>query len=202
MNNIFNYALAYTASVQPGFFEKLFVSIAAFFGIWFWIWLLGILSVISIIVFYIYSSICLVKIAKKTNTSSSWFAWVPILNIYLMCKIAGKPGSWVFWLLIPIINIIPSMIIPFGIVKKLNKPTWWGILMLLPITNIAIPGILAFSEDNNIVPKIKPVTPSVSSISSPETQTIKPSTGKKFCPGCGAELQSDDSFCLNCGEKL
>ena len=201
MNNIFNYALAYTASTQPGFFEKLLPAMFAFL-FKYWLWLLIGLTVIPIIILYVYFSICLAKIAKKTNTSNSWFAWVPILNIYLMCKIAGKPGSWVFWLLIPIINIIPGMIIPFGIVKKLKKPAWWGILMLLPVTNIAIPGILAFSEDNNIAPKTKPVTSHASNIPSPETKTIKPSAGKKFCPGCGAELESSDSFCLNCGEKL
>ena len=202
MNNIFDYALALTASTQPGFFEKLLPAIMVFLGAWFWIGLLILLIIIPIIIFYIYSSICLAKIAKKTNTSNSWFAWVPILNIYLTCKIAGKPGSWVFWLLVPIINIVPSMILPFAIVKRLKKPAWWGILMWLPVTSIAIPGILAFSENDNVVARVKPIVPPVPNMTFSQSQTIKPGSGNKFCLGCGSEFKEGDSFCLNCGIKL
>jgi hypothetical protein len=35
-----------------------------------------------------------------------WAAIIPIYNIYIMTKIAGKPGIWVLWCLIPLVNIV------------------------------------------------------------------------------------------------
>ena len=204
MNNIFDYALAYVASAQPGFFERTLPQIVTFIfslGAWFWFGLLALTTLLPAVIYYIYFSFCLAKMAEKTKTPNSWFAWLPILNIYLTCKVAGKPGIWVLWLLIPVINIIPSIILPFAIVERLKKPAWWGILMFLPITNTALPGILAFSGNNTVAgakPIMQiPVNPPVA-----ENQTIKPDLGKKFCPKCGSELKSGDKFCLNCGEKL
>ena len=35
-----------------------------------------------------------------------WACRIPIYNIYILTKIAGKPGIWTLWCLIPIVNII------------------------------------------------------------------------------------------------
>ena len=35
-----------------------------------------------------------------------WACIIPIYNIYIMTKIAGKPGIWTLWCLIPIVNFI------------------------------------------------------------------------------------------------
>jgi hypothetical protein len=36
-----------------------------------------------------------------------WAAIIPIYNIYIMTKIAGKPGIWVLWIfIVPVVNII------------------------------------------------------------------------------------------------
>ena len=35
-----------------------------------------------------------------------WAAIIPIYNIYIMTKIAGKPGIWTLWCVIPFVNII------------------------------------------------------------------------------------------------
>ncbi len=96
--------------------------------------------------FYVYFAICLMQIAKRTKIPNGWMGWVPILNIYLMCKLAGKSGGWIILLLIPFVNIIAAIIIWAEIAKKLGKPAWWGVLLLVPIVNIIIPGILAFGK--------------------------------------------------------
>ena len=38
-----------------------------------------------------------------------WAAIIPFYNIYIMTKIAGKPGIWVLWMIIPIVNIVFSI---------------------------------------------------------------------------------------------
>ena len=35
-----------------------------------------------------------------------WASLIPIYNIYILTKIAGKPGIWVLWMIIPIVNIV------------------------------------------------------------------------------------------------
>jgi hypothetical protein len=103
-----------------------------------------ILLVVSII-FYIYISLCLSKIANKTNTPFGWFAWFPILNIFLMLMIARKSFWWIILLLIPLVSLICIIIIWMEIARMRNKPAWLGFLMMLPIANFLIIGYLAFS---------------------------------------------------------
>ncbi|MGB3340079.1 MAG: DUF5684 domain-containing protein [bacterium] len=101
---------------------------------------------IFIFIFYIYFAICLMKIAKKTNTENGWFAWIPILNVFLMLMIAKKPLWWFILLLIPIVNIIIGIIVWMAIAEARGKPNWVGVLMIIPFLNVIIPGYLAFSK--------------------------------------------------------
>ena len=95
---------------------------------------------------YVYVAFCLQTIAKKTNTEDSWLAWIPIVNIYLMCKIAGRPGWWVILFFIPFVNIVIMVVVWMGIAKARNQAEWIGILIIIPIANLIVPGFLAFSQ--------------------------------------------------------
>jgi hypothetical protein len=85
-------------------------------------------------------------IANKTNTENSWLAWIPIANLYLICKIAGKPGWWVILFLIPLVNIVISIIIWMKIAEMRGKPSWLGILWIIPPIGLIVVGYLAFSD--------------------------------------------------------
>ena len=95
---------------------------------------------------YAYFAFSLQTIASKTNIENGWFAWVPIANVYLMCKIAGKPGWWVLLFVIPFVNIVIMIIVWMGIAEARLKQNWLGILMIIPIANLIVPGYLAFSD--------------------------------------------------------
>ena len=95
---------------------------------------------------YIYYAISLQTIARKTNTEGEWLAWIPIANVYLMCKIAARPGWWLLLFFIPLVNIVVAVIIWMNIAEARNKASWLGILIIVPIANIILPGYLAFSE--------------------------------------------------------
>jgi len=95
---------------------------------------------------YVWAALCLHTIANKTNTPNGWLAWIPIANIYLMCKVAGKPGWWTILFFIPIVNIVFAIIVWMGIAEARGKPSWWGILMIIPLVNFVIMGILAFGR--------------------------------------------------------
>ncbi|MFZ5391568.1 MAG: DUF5684 domain-containing protein [Patescibacteria group bacterium] len=111
--------------------------------------LAGVMSLVSLIaslVIYVYFALCLTNIAKKTNTPDGWWGWVPILNFFLMVKIADKQWWWVLLFLVPLVNVIMMVIVWMKICEKRGKPGWWGILMLVPIANFIVPGILAFGK--------------------------------------------------------
>lgn len=107
---------------------------------------IGIIYFIIMVVAYIYIAICLMKIAKKTNTENGWFAWIPILNVFLMLMIAKKPLWWFILMLIPIVNFIIGIIVWMAIAEARGKPNWIGILTIVPFVSIIILGYLAFSK--------------------------------------------------------
>lgn len=117
---------------------------------------------------HVYIAFALQTIARKTSTSNGWFAWFPILNIFLICSIAKKPG-W-FWLLnaviagfvfsfvqwpgqifFPFYAAVLIMIIVLKlcaeVIQARNKPPWLAIFLFLPIINIFVLHYVAFSKD-------------------------------------------------------
>jgi hypothetical protein len=63
-----------------------------------------------------------------------WGSIIPIYNVYLLCRIAGRPGWWVILLLIPIVNIVITIIVSLEVARAFGKGAGFGIgLMLLPI---------------------------------------------------------------------
>ena len=95
---------------------------------------------------YAYFSFSIQTIANKTGTENSWWAWVPILNVWLLCQIGGKPGWWVAWMFIPFINIVMTVLIWMAVSDARQKSPFLGVLMLIPFLNLIVPGYLAFSE--------------------------------------------------------
>ena len=95
---------------------------------------------------YVYVALALQTIAKKTNTENPWLAWIPIANVFLMLMVAKKPLWWFLLFLIPLVNIVISILVWMGIAEARNKPSWWGILTIVPIANLIVPGYLAWAD--------------------------------------------------------
>jgi hypothetical protein len=98
------------------------------------------------VAFYVYISLALMTIADKTNTPNSWLAWIPIANLFLMLKVAGKPAWWFILFLIPLVNIVILIIVWMAVAEARHKPNWWGILMIVPVLGLIVPGYLAWAD--------------------------------------------------------
>lgn len=133
---------------------------------------LGILAFIIPIVIYLFLTLMVFLIAKKTNTSPAWLAFIPIANLYLLVKIAGKPGWWFWVILIPplaigvlqgigmigheianplsgiagLVNLVLLLLIWLAIAKARSKSVIWGILTWLPCTSPIGLAYLGLSE--------------------------------------------------------
>src|SRR5439155_10323147 len=47
-----------------------------------------------------------------------WATIIPIYNLYIWCKIVGRPGWWIILLLIPFVNIIVGIILCIDMAKS------------------------------------------------------------------------------------
>lgn len=56
-----------------------------------------------------------------------WASIIPIYNLYVMCKIAGRPGWWVILMLIPLVNFIILIIVFIDIAKAFGKGVGFGL---------------------------------------------------------------------------
>lgn len=83
------------------------------------------------------------KVFSKAG-KPGWGCLIPIYNVILMLEIAKRPGWWILLLLIPIVNFVIAIMIPFDIAKAFGKGMGFGfgLLFLSPIFF----AILAFGE--------------------------------------------------------
>jgi len=62
-----------------------------------------------------------------------WAALIPIYNVIVLLKIAGKPAWWIILLLIPVVNFVISILVAAGLAKNFGKGTGFVVgLVLLP----------------------------------------------------------------------
>lgn len=50
-----------------------------------------------------------------------WAALIPIYNLIVFLRIAGKPWWWVFLFLIPLVNIVIGIIVHIDVAKNFGK---------------------------------------------------------------------------------
>ncbi|BBC25455.1 DUF5684 domain-containing protein [Pseudanabaena sp. ABRG5-3] len=98
------------------------------------------------LVAYLFTSFCLMKIADKLDIPNSWLSWVPIAQIWVMVRAAGKPGWWLILFFIPLVNFVIGLIVFFSIPTSLNKSSLYGLLIFVPILGVFLYfGLLAFT---------------------------------------------------------
>src|SRR5215207_5702210 len=56
-----------------------------------------------------------------------WASIIPIYNIYIWCKIVGRPGWWVILLFIPLVNFIIAIILSIDLAKSFGKGVGFGL---------------------------------------------------------------------------
>lgn len=60
-----------------------------------------------------------------------WGAIVPIYNIYLLCKIVGRPAWWIILMFVPIVSIVIAIILMVDLAKAFGKGVGFAIGLIL-----------------------------------------------------------------------
>lgn len=70
------------------------------------------------------------KLFKKAG-KPGWASIVPIYNMVVLLEIIGRPVWWIALMLIPIANLIVSIIIAIDLAKSFGKDTGYAVLLIL-----------------------------------------------------------------------
>jgi hypothetical protein len=131
-------------------------------------------SAIVSAVLYLFTALMLFLMATKTGTSLPWLAFIPIANIILMVRVAGKPLWWLVLLFLPIlaplaalvalvdptggivvavlvgaiilVTIVAWLLVCIGMARARGKSAIWGVLLFIPCLNLIALGYLGLSR--------------------------------------------------------
>lgn len=59
-----------------------------------------------------------------------WAILIPIYNVYIMLKIAGRPWWWLVLFLIPLVNIVVSIVLSIDIAKSFGQSAAFGVILI------------------------------------------------------------------------
>ena len=79
-----------------------------------------------------------------------WAAIVPIYNMVVLLRIAGKPVWWLVLLLIPVVNLIIIFLVYIDLAKNFGKGTGFGVGLVL-LSFVFFP-ILGFGDARYLGP--------------------------------------------------
>lgn len=114
-------------------------------------WVLFLVVFLVGIAAYVFSSYCLMRIADRLGVPNGWFAFIPFLNLWLLCQMGEKESSWFIIMLIfnfcfPIVTAVMALMIMMEVAERLGFESWWAILLIIPLFNFYVIWKLAFTE--------------------------------------------------------
>jgi hypothetical protein len=96
-------------------------------------------------IIYLFPAYCIYVIAKKFEVYDPWRAWIPIINLVVLCEIAVRPAWYVLLLFVPLVNLFIWASLWMDISGGLGRSRSLGILVAVPLVNFVVLGYLAFS---------------------------------------------------------
>ncbi len=84
--------------------------------------MIGILAIVLVIAGYW-------KTFEKAR-QPGWTALIPILNLYFLLKIAGRPAWWLLLFFVPVINVIVHFVVAVDVGKHFGKDILYGLILL------------------------------------------------------------------------
>ncbi len=103
----------------------------------------GVGIILLIIALCIFGIVTMWKLFEKAG-EPGWASIVPIYNTIIILKIAGKPGWWIFLLIIPIVNIIIYIMVMISLAENFGKGGGFAVGLIL--FSIIFFAILAFGD--------------------------------------------------------
>ncbi|KPV43924.1 DUF5684 domain-containing protein [Alicyclobacillus ferrooxydans] len=95
------------------------------------------LILLLIIAMYVLNGLAFMRLSKLAGrVDLGWMAWVPIANIIQQLLLIKKSGWNIFWLLVPIANIVFYIIWQVRLLQAFGKHGAIVILAIIPYVNM------------------------------------------------------------------
>jgi len=93
----------------------------------------GEVSPVSLIISLLIALLMIVAMWKVFTKAGQpgWASIIPIYNLYIWCKIVGRPWWWILLMLIPFVNFIILIILCIDTAKSFGKGAGFGIGLAL-----------------------------------------------------------------------
>ena len=93
----------------------------------------GEVSPVSLIISLLIALLIIVAMWKVFTKAGQpgWASIIPIYNLYIWCKIVGRPWWWILLMLIPFVNFIVAIILCIDMAKSFGKGAGFGIGLAL-----------------------------------------------------------------------
>ncbi|MBL9218205.1 MAG: hypothetical protein JNG82_06940 [Opitutaceae bacterium] len=99
-------------------------------------------AVIAYLLFYGAMAFGLSLLAARVRQRSAWLAWFPVLNYYLMCRLAGASLLLILPALIPFLNLIVFAYLGAVMAKRVGRSPALGVLFGVPVLGNLVPLLL------------------------------------------------------------
>jgi len=93
------------------------------------------------------------KVFEKAG-KPGWAAIVPIYNIIVMLEVIGRPLWWIFFFLIPLVNVVFAILLYIDLAKSFGQGAGFGLGLML-LSFIFFP-ILGFGDARYLGPAVPP----------------------------------------------
>jgi HEAT repeat protein len=96
------------------------------------------LLALALLAGHIFIAACLQRLARTSGCAPGWWAWVPLLNLVVPARLAGRSPAWCLLLLLPGLNVVVWGLLWAEACARLGKPVWLALPMCVPVVNLAV----------------------------------------------------------------
>jgi hypothetical protein len=114
----------------------------------------------SLVALIIWLAVALVFIAAYWTVfqkagKPGWMSIIPLLNMYVLLKIIGRPGWWLLLMFIPFVNFVILILVMVDLARSFGRGIGFalGLILLSPIFFL----ILAFGGSRYVGPTAQPM---------------------------------------------
>ena len=75
------------------------------------------------------------KVFEKSG-QPGWACLIPFYNMYILLKIAGRPGWWLILFLVPLVNIAIAILVAIDIAKSFGQSAVFGVVLLFLLSGV------------------------------------------------------------------